>query len=164
MITTLLVPLISAHFVFAADATPGNSFSLEQLQSTANFLGERIAKPEAKLLKCDPDLETAKSWMTSTVHALLDSKVQTEAGRFERNPDQMLKRAKNCHKACTCNAFAAVLEASEAKLGRHPMHKEVTRIVERESKHENSLACAKAFKSFCGSELEKYLRNEHRGE
>lgn len=158
MTGALLISLLSAHFAFAADAKPETPFSLEQLQSTANYLSERIAKPKFKLLKCDPDEETAKLWMTSTVHALLDAKIQDEAGRFERNPDQMLKRAQSCHKACTCSGFAAVLEASAAKLGRHPMHKEVTRIVDRESKRENSLGCAQAFTSFCGSELEKYLR------
>jgi hypothetical protein len=133
-------------------------FTLEELQGTAIYLGIKIEKPKTTILKCDPSPEEAKAWLGGQLHSLLDDIIHDETARFARNPSQMVKRAKGCHTTCSCNVYAAILTASEDSMAKHPMYKELKRVVEKESKREDAMACAKKLGWFCGSALETSLR------
>jgi hypothetical protein len=142
--------------VFAAISE--KNFTSEQLQSTANYLGVRIEKPKIKILKCDPDADAAKAWMGGPMHSLIDDKVKAEAGHFKNNPSQMVKRVQGCHRVCACSLYAEMMTAAQDDMGKNPNYKKVSKILDRETKQEDAMACAKKLTWFCGSELESYLR------
>jgi hypothetical protein len=153
----LLCVLIGAGFAGHAEFSE-KYFTTEQLQGTANYLGLRIQKPKTKILACDPDAATAKTWMGGELHSLIDAKIKAEANHFQNNPSQMLKRAAGCHKACACSLYSDMLSASEDSMGKNPNYKKLKKILATESKKQDPVACAKKLSWFCGSELESALR------
>lgn len=155
-----------AIFIIAASASakaPAGDmqlkYSLEQLQQVAGYLTLRM-KSTAPLLPCDPDAAQARNWMGSTLHDLIEDKIADEVDLYLKNPKKYLRRIKNCAAACTCDGYGKVVGKADAELADDPIHKKISAQLDRESKKQDPMACAKTLTWYCASELRAYLGGE----
>lgn len=155
--------------VVAAPVEPVNpgEYSFEQLHGVANYatvvfsrrINDQIAhKKSPKIFKCDPSDDEINVW-TMQLKSLIDR----EEIYVEQNiltDKSYVEKFAQCEKTCMCGEYAAILQnINPAKLNKTQLFQ----LTDMDRKHkamtdQDSLACAKQFKNFCGSKLHKHLR------
>ena len=145
---------------------PGE-YSFEQLHAVANYatvvfsrrINDQIAhKKSPKIFKCDPSDDEINVW-TMQLKSLIDQ----EAIYVEQNilTDKKYEaQFAQCETTCMCGEYAAILQnINPAKLNKTQLFQ----LTDMDRKHKamtdnQTLACAKQFKGFCGSPLHKHLK------
>ncbi|MBC7754422.1 MAG: hypothetical protein H7Z71_09310 [Moraxellaceae bacterium] len=142
-------------------------YSFEELNAVANYatvvfsrrIDDQIAhKKSPKIFKCDPSDDEINVW-TMQLKSLIDE----QALYVEQNiltDKKYIDSFTQCEKTCMCGEYAAILQNfNPSKLNRTQLFQ----LSDMDRKHkamtsDQSLACAKQFKNFCGSPLHRQLR------
>jgi len=142
-------------------------YSFEELHNVAHYatvvfsrrINDQIAhKKSPKIFKCDPSDDEINIW-TMQLKSLIDE--QTKYVEQNILTDKTyIDKFTDCEKTCMCGEYAAILQSFKpSQLNKTQLFQ----LTNMDHKHkvmteEQSLACAKQFKNFCGSNLHKHLK------
>ncbi|MBC7457424.1 MAG: hypothetical protein H7235_04045 [Bdellovibrionaceae bacterium] len=142
-------------------------YSFEEIHSAANYatvvfsrrINDQIAhKKSPKIFKCDPSDDEINVW-TMQLKSLIDEQTLYVEQNILTDKKYADKFAQ-CETTCMCGEYAAILQNfNPSQLNKTQLFQ----LTDMDRKHkamtdEQTLACAKQFKGFCGSKLHKYLK------